>query len=99
MLMLAGSIRVPLDKLDAARPVIARMIEASRAEEGCLGYSFAEDLLEPGLIRIFEIFRDEAAQQAHAASQHMKDWRAAWPELGIGERQITHYAVSGSFES
>ena len=99
MLVLAGSIRVPLDKLDAARPVIARMIAASRAEEGCLGYSFAEDILEPGLIRIFEVFRDHAAQEAHAASQHMKDWRAAWPDLGIGERHITHYEVSGSFLS
>ena len=99
MLILAGSIRVPLDKLEAARPVIARMIAASRAEEGCIAYSFAEDMLEPGLIRIFEGFRDHAAQQLHAQSQHMKDWRATWPELGIGERQITHYEVSNSVES
>ncbi|MBT2187104.1 putative quinol monooxygenase [Sphingobium nicotianae] len=99
MLVLAGSIRVPVDKLEAARPVIGRMIAASRAEEGCLAYHFAEDLLEPGLIRIFEAFRDQAAQEAHAASQHMKDWRATWPDLGINDRQIMHYVVSGSHES
>ena len=99
MIILAGSVRLPVDKLDQARPVMARMIAASRAEEGCIAYSFAEDVLEPGLIRIFEMFRDHAAQQVHAQSPHMKAWRAAWPALGIGERQITHYAVSGAHES
>lgn len=99
MLILAGSVRLPPENLPAARPVIARMVAASRAEPGCLAYSFAEDLEEPGLLRIFEVFRDREAQQAHAASQHMKDWRATWAELGIGDKQITHYEVSGSHES
>ena len=99
MLILAGSVRLPPENLPAARPVIARMVAASRAEPGCLAYSFAEDLEEPGLLRIFEVFRDREAQQAHAASQHMKDWRATWAELSIGDKQITHYEVSGSHES
>lgn len=99
MLILAGSIHLPPEKLVDARPVMARMIEASRAEEGCLAYSFAEDLLEPGLIRIFEVFRDHAAQQAHSKSAHMAAWRAAWPGLQISDRQITHYSVSDATES
>jgi quinol monooxygenase YgiN len=99
MLVLAGSIRLPPENLEAARPVMQRMIEASRAEEGCIAYSFAEDLLEPGLIRIFEAFRDRDAQQFHSQSQHMKDWRASWPALGIGERQITHYDIASAVET
>lgn len=99
MLVLAGSIRLPPENLEAARPVMQAMIEASRAEPGCIAYSFAPDLLEPGLIRIFEVFRDLEAQQFHAASQHMKDWRAAWPALGIGERQITRYDVASATET
>jgi quinol monooxygenase YgiN len=99
MLILAGSIRLPPEKLEAARPVMQRMIEASRAEEGCIAYSFAEDALEPGLIRIFEAFCDADAQQFHAQSQHMKDWRATWPALGIGERQITQSEVTNALTS
>jgi len=99
MLVLAGSIRLPPENLAVARPVMQRMIEASRAEEGCIAYSFAEDLLEPGLIRIFEAFRDREAQQVHAQSEHMKDWRASWPALGIGERQITHYEITRAVET
>ena len=99
MLILAGSVRLPPENLDAARPVIARMVAASRAEAGCIAYSFAEDLLDPGLLRIFEVFRDRDAQQVHATSAHMAEWRAAWPALGIGERQITHYEVASSEET
>jgi len=98
MIVLAGSVRLPPENLEAARPVMAAMIAASRAEEGCLGYSFAQDALEPGLIRIFELFRDAEALQVHGQSQHMKDWRAAWPALGIGERQITRYEVTSAID-
>jgi quinol monooxygenase YgiN len=98
MLILAGSIRVPPENLAEARPVMARMIAASRTEEGCLGYSFAEDLTEPGLIRIFEIFRDQAAQQVHSASDHMAAWRASWDSLGITDRQINHYDVKDAMQ-
>ncbi len=99
MLILAGTVRLPPENLPAARPFIARMVAASRAEPGCVAYSFAEDLEEPGLLRIFEVFRDREAQQAHAASQHMKDWRATWGDLGIGDKQITHYEVLATAES
>lgn len=99
MLILAGSVSLPPENLAAARPVIQRMVEASRAEPGCIAYSFAEDLQDPGLLRIFEVFVDHAAQQAHAASAHMKEWRAAWPDLGIGDRHITHFEVSNSRET
>jgi quinol monooxygenase YgiN len=99
MLILAGSIRLPPENMPAARPVMAAMVAASRAEAGCIAYSFAEDLIEPGLVRIFEVFRDLEAQQVHSTSAHMMQWRAAWPELGIGDRQITHYQVASAVES
>jgi quinol monooxygenase YgiN len=99
MLILAGSVRLPPENLEAARPVIGRMVEASRAEEGCLAYNFSEDLFEPGLIRIFEVFQDQEAQRFHSKSAHMAAWRATWPALGIGERQITRYEVSSATET
>nr|WP_221414746.1 putative quinol monooxygenase [Sphingobium lignivorans] len=95
---MAGSIRLPPERLDEARPVLARMVEASRTEPGCVAYSFAEDLLEPGLIRIFELFEDRAAQQAHSTSPHMAAFRAAWEALGIGDRAITEYEVATARE-
>ena len=69
------------------------MIEASCAEGGCLAYSYAEDVLDPGLIRVSELWRDGAALEAHFRSAHIAEWRAAWPRLGLGERDLRRYEV------
>jgi len=88
MLLITGTIRLPADRLDAARPAMAAMITASRAEDGCLAYSYAEDVLEPGLIRVHEQWRDRAALDRHFAAAHIHAWRASWAELGIGDRDL-----------
>jgi quinol monooxygenase YgiN len=93
VLLIVGTIRLPPEKLDEARPVMARMVAASRAEAGCLSYSYAEDVLEPGLIHVTELWRDRAALKRHFASEHLKAWRAAWPALGFGERNLSVFRV------
>jgi quinol monooxygenase YgiN len=86
-------VRLPPEKLEAAREVMAQMIRASRSEPGCIDYAYAEDVLQPGLIRVTEIWQDEAALDAHFASPHIAAWRAAWPELGISDRKLLAYEV------
>lgn len=71
-----------------------RMIEASRAEDGCTEYCYAEDILDAGLIHIKEVWRDQAALDRHFASRHIAEWRACWPELGIRDRNLRLYEVS-----
>jgi quinol monooxygenase YgiN len=93
MLLIAGTVRLPPEKLAEARDAAKRMIEASRAEDGCERYAFAEDVLDPGLIHISELWRDQAALEKHAASAHMGEWRKAGRELGIGERNLKIYEV------
>lgn len=93
MLLLAGTIRFPADKIRDARDAMARMIEATRAEDGCEQYAFAEDVLDPGLIHISEVWRDQAALEKHGASAHMGVWRKAGRELGVGERNLKIYEV------
>ena len=93
MLLIVGTIRLPAGKLESARPVMAEMLRASRAEDGCLDYSYAEDVLDPGLIRVSELWRDREALDRHFASAHVARWRAEWPRLGIGERNLKVYEV------
>ena len=95
MIMIAGTVRFPADKIHDARDPMARMIEATRAEDGCEQYAFAEDVLDPGLIHISEIWRDKAALEKHSASVHMSVWRKAGRELGVGERNLKIYEVDG----
>lgn len=94
--LVAGVFRAPQEALDRLRPHMAEMIDASRAEAGCLTYSYAEDVLEPGLIRVFEAWSDAAALEAHLASPHIARWRSAWAELGVGGRDLTLYDVAGA---
>ncbi|MBO9624273.1 MAG: antibiotic biosynthesis monooxygenase [Sphingomonas sp.] len=95
MLVITGTFRVPADRLADARPAMAAMIAASRAEPGCLHYSYGEDVLEPGLIHVVEHWTTREALAAHAASVHIQAWRAAWPALGIGERDLTLFEADG----
>lgn len=93
MLLIVGTVRLPAGRLDAARPSMAAIVEASRAEDGCLEYSYAEDVLDPGLIHIKERWRDRVALDEHLKSAHIATWRSSWPSLGIGERNLYLYEV------
>jgi quinol monooxygenase YgiN len=93
MLLIIGTVRLPPINLDAARPIMKRMADASRAEEGCVEYGYAEDVFDRGLIHVKELWADQACLDLHFASAHIQEWRAAWPQLGIGERSLRVYDV------
>lgn len=99
MLLVIGTVRLPADNLDAARPAMRRMAEASRDEEGCIEYGYAEDVLDPGLIHVKELWTDQAALDRHFASDHIREWRSRWSELGIGERKLRVFDVGESRET
>lgn len=96
MLILAGTIRIAEGKRAAALAPVQRMVEATRTEAGCLAYALSFDALDEHLLRIFEVFTDEAALAAHRASAHMAAWRAVMPELGISDRDLMQYDVVGA---
>lgn len=69
------------------------VMEASRAEDGCIEYNYAEDLLEPGLIRVSEVWACRENLAAHFKSEHMQRWIAERAELGLTGRQVTGFAA------
>jgi hypothetical protein len=60
MLLIVGTVRLPPENLDRARKAMRAMIAAAAAEDGCVDYGYAEDVLEPGLIHVKEFWRDRA---------------------------------------
>ena len=93
MLLIVGTVRLPPDNLAVARPVMERMVQASRAEPGCLLYVYAEDLFDAGLIHVKEMWADRDALDRHFAAAHLAEWRAAWPTLGIRDRDLALFDV------
>ena len=91
MILIVGTVRLPPENIARARPAMAAMVTASRAEDGCMEYAYSEDLLVPGLVRVTEIWRDREALKAHFLTPHMAAWRAVFPELNITDRNLSLY--------
>lgn len=89
MLIVLAEAKLGEGALDAGREAMATMVAASRAEEGCIGYSYATDVLDPSKLIIVEKWVDDAALAFHFQTPHMAAFQKA---LGATEVQITELA-------
>lgn len=71
MLVVLAEARFDPTQIEKVRTFARPMIEASRAEPGCAGYDYAFDLIEPDLMRVRELWKDEQALKDHFATPHM----------------------------
>ena len=94
MIIVAGTFRVPEDKIDDLMPVARATLEASRKEAGCIAYSYAFDMEDRGLIRVYEEWESRAHLEAHFAQPHMGPWRAKAEEVGAHSRDLKIYEAS-----
>jgi len=89
-----GQFRLPPDAMPAARPMMAQVMEATRSEAGCIEYSYAEDVLDPGLIRVSEVWDSRERLAAHLKTPHMTLWAEQRAALGLSGRALTMYEVA-----
>ena len=97
MIVVVGSFRIPPSMIEVVRPVMEAMITASRAEEGCIEYSYALDVLDEGLVRVSEKWRDREALEAHFRTAHIAEWRAQVSALAVSERDLTAHETDDGF--
>jgi len=88
MIIVTGAIRLPANCVAQARPHMRELIEATRQEAGCLLYAWAEDVLDPGLLRMIEHWRDWPSFLAHDRSPHAAKWKATVAQIGILHRDM-----------
>lgn len=67
---------------------------ASRAEPGCLEYTYALDVADACVMRVFERWDSWAALEAHFTQPHMQPWRAALAGVSVAERNLHAHEVS-----
>jgi quinol monooxygenase YgiN len=94
MLIVAGTITVDPAHRDEMFAAVAPMVEATRAEPGCRAYVFSPDVDDPALVHLYELWDDQAALDAHFASDHMAAWQARAADLPISGRDIAKYIIS-----
>ena len=65
MIAVLGTFRLPPENVAAALPLMAEVIAQTLAEPGCLAYSYAQDIADPGLFHVAERWTDRAALDLH----------------------------------
>jgi quinol monooxygenase YgiN len=95
MIIVQGWARVAPDAIAALTDAIVAQVTATRAEAGCIDYAMAEDLAEPGLIRISESWVDDAALTAHFGAPHMAAFNAALGAAAPQAIAIYRYDCAG----
>lgn len=98
MIAVLGSFRLPQKALEQARPLMSEVIKATLAEPGCLTYSYAEDVAEPGLFRVTELWDSREALAAHFQTPHMRRWSEQRAALGFSDRRIALHEIGAAEE-
>lgn len=83
MIVVNAVVRASADTIAALKDAIATMEQKSRAEAGCLDYTFSVELNDPDVIRITEKWQSQDALMAHFQQPHMAEFRAAMAEHPI----------------
>ncbi|MEM7411522.1 MAG: putative quinol monooxygenase [Myxococcota bacterium] len=94
MLVVAGVVRLNPEKREEAMVAAREMMTATRAEAGCISYTFSADLDDPGAFRIFEEWKDQAALDAHFEAPHMATFAAKVGGFGVEEMTVQKYEVA-----
>ncbi len=94
MIIVEGWVRMAGADIETLRLAATEMMRATKAAEpGCLEYAFAQDLAEPGLLRVIERWADEAALTAHFATPHMAAFNGAMAGAQILGADIRAYSA------
>lgn len=66
-----------------------KLVKATRAEAGCVSYELVQDMAEERVFYFVEKYKDEAAVEAHRASDHFRTYVPMLGELREGPSEVT----------
>jgi autoinducer 2-degrading protein len=78
MIAIWVKVRVKADRRqDFLKAIEVDALGSQRDEPGCARFNVLENASEPNTFYFYEVYRDEAALEAHRAAPHYAVWRAA----------------------
>ena len=87
-LQVVATIPVKPEAVDQVREALKVLVEATRAEEGCLAYDLFESASTPGTFVTVERWTDSAALDAHMGMPHVAEAFAAAGDALTGDVAI-----------
>ena len=76
-LTIVANIKAKSDKTDLVKAELLKLIDVTRAEEGCLQYDLHQDNENPANFLFYENWESREFWQTHMNSQSLKDYMAA----------------------
>lgn len=99
MIIVEGYVRMEnAGDFEKVREAAEAQIAASRAEGGCIDYTYALDVLDPQIMRVLERWKSWEALEDHFEMPHMHPWRAALANVNFVERSLRAHEVKETRE-
>jgi quinol monooxygenase YgiN len=96
MLIIAGTLDVQPDQRDQLLELAKPLMAATSTEPGNHEYVLSADAVDPGRVRIFELWDNEAALGPHFAQPHMAEFSRALSKLTVTGSSLMKYTISDS---
>lgn len=93
MLIVAGTFTTEPGGRDPFLTAVQPMVAATLEEPGCHEYAFSPDPNDDQRILLYELWDDQAALDAHFASDHMAAWQARAKGLAVTSRSVHKYVI------
>ncbi|MGY5450588.1 putative quinol monooxygenase [Agarivorans sp. MS3-6] len=76
-LTIVANIKANADKIDLVKAELLKLIEVTRAEEGCINYDLHQDNSNPAHFMFYENWQSRELWQTHMANTHLAEYMAA----------------------
>jgi quinol monooxygenase YgiN len=76
-LTIVANIKANADKIDLVKSELLKLIEVTRAEEGCINYDLHQDNENPTHFMFYENWQTRELWQTHMNNKHLADYMAA----------------------
>jgi quinol monooxygenase YgiN len=81
------------DKVDAFKEaIVGHATRCLQLEPGCLQFDALQDPKNPAKFAVYEIYKDEAAFEAHRSSAHMAITAKVLPDL-VAKRELSTFSL------
>ena len=93
-LTIVANITAKPDKIDLVKAELAKLVDITRAEEGCLQYDLHQDNEEPAHFLFYENWESRELWQAHMNAPHLQAYKTA-TEGAVADftlNEMTHIA-------
>jgi quinol monooxygenase YgiN len=76
MIIIAGTFHIKPERWEEAVNIVKELVAKSRADEGCVRYTFYEPLDEPYCFFSFEVWASPEALEKHVRTPHLRTFLA-----------------------